>query len=421
MNNVDFNIKSNIIKENLIEKNEDKNTTAKIGDLKNSNNPKIIKKKIIKNNAIIYKNKENFIKEKNNTNNNKLMEDNSLNQIEKNLVGDFNNKKILENKINNTKLDSPNKILKKKEEVQSNDNNSLKENNDNKIDVTNINEILELINDLSLNNNEIEKIDEINNNIITNKLKLISILKDLFKNASNFNNNKKILMESIELILDSLSTELNIFYNINTMNSQCPQNIISYIREIISVFYIISTKCEIIQIIKENILNKLLILFLNYLEIDKEEKISDINNDFNDIFQKINKITLNIIQKSNREEIIIVLMKLISNFKEESNIALLGINCLVKLIKITDFKKIDSVKILTEIIITIQDEELFLGINNNKANELFLKSIKKLLNQLVMKRKYNILKDYQMAINNCNLQNEKVCEWIQKILEHNKY
>ena len=297
----------------------------------------------------------------------------------------------------------------------------MKENNDNKIDVTNINEILELINDLSLNNNEIEKIDEINNNIITNKLKLISIFKDLFKNSSNFDNNKKILMESIELILDSLSTELNIFYNINTMNSQCPQNIISYIREIISVFYIISTKCEIIQIIKENILNKLLILFLNYLEIDKEEKISDINNDFNDIFQKINKITLNIIQKSNREEIIIVLMKLISNFKEESNIALLGINCLVKLIKITDFKKIDSVKILTEIIITIQDEELFLGINNNKANELFLKSIKKLLNQLVMKRKYNILKDYQMAINNCNLQDEKVCEWIQKILEHNKY
>ena len=350
------------------------------------------------------------------------MEDNSLNQIEKNLINDFNNKKILENTINNNnKLNSPNKILKQKEEVQSNDNNSLKENNDNKIDVTNINEILELINDLSLNNNEIEKIDEINNNIITNKLKLISILKDLFKNSSNFDNNKKILMESIELILDSLSTELNIFYNINTMNSQCPQNIISYIREIISVFYIISTKSEIIQIIKENILNKLLILFLNYLEIDKEEKISDINNDFNDIFQKINKITLNIIQKSNREEIIIVLMKLISNFKEESNIALLGINCLVKLIKITDFKKIDSVKILTEIIITIQDEELFLGINNNKANELFLKSIKKLLNQLVMKRKYNILKDYQMAINNCNLQDEKVCEWIQKILEHNKY
>ena len=422
LNNVDFNIKNNIIKENLIEKNEEKNITAKNGDLKFNNNPKIIKKKIIKNNAIIYKNKENFIKEKNNINNNKLMEDNLLNQIEKNLINDFNNKKILENTINNNnKLDSPNKIIKQKEEVQSNDNNSLKENNDNKIDVTNINEILELINDLSLNNNEIEKIDEINNNIIINKLKLISIFKDLFKNSSNFDNNKKILMESIELILDSLSTELNIFYNINTMNSQCPQNIISYIREIISVFYIISTKSEIIQIIKENILNKLLILFLNYLEIDKEEKISDINNDFNDIFQKINKITLNIIQKSNREEIIIVLMKLISNFKEESNIALLGINCLVKLIKITDFKKIDSVKILTEIIITIQDEELFLGINNNKANELFLKSIKKLLNQLVMKRKYNILKDYQMAINNCNLQDEKVCEWIQKILEHNKY
>ena len=161
---------------------------------------------------------------------------------------------------------------------------------------------------------------------------------------------------------------------------------------------------------KEHILNKLLILFLNYLEIDKEEGISDINDIFNDILQKINKITLNII----------LLIKLISSLKEESDISLLAINCLVKLIKITNFKKCNIINILTEIIIAVDDEELSVENDISKINDLFLKSLKKLLNQLVLEKKGNILKDYQKAINRCNIQDEKVKDWMQKILEHNK-
>ena len=135
-------------------------------------------------------------------------------------------------------------------------------------------------------NNDKINIEELDMNniikIISNKLKLVEILKNLFDNPSNFNNNKKILFESIEVILDSLSNELNMFFNINTMMSdQCPKDILLYIIEIISIFFIISSKKEIIIILKDTILNKLLILFLNYLEIDKEEKISDINSDFN--------------------------------------------------------------------------------------------------------------------------------------------
>ena len=40
---------------------------------------------------------------------------------------------------------------------------------------------------------------------------------------------------------------------------------------------------------------------------------------------------------------------------------------------------------------------------------------------MVIEKKYNILKDYQMAVNLCNIQDEKICDWIQKILEHNKF
>ena len=162
-------------------------------------------------------------------------------------------------------------------------------------------------------------------------------------------------------------------------------------------------------------------MFLNYLEIDKEERISEINDIFKDMLQKINKITLNIIQKGKRELIIIILIKLISNFKEESDLSLLAINCLVKLIKITNFKKCNIIDILIEIIIAVEDEDLFLNAKNKKINELFLKTLKKLLNQLVIEKKYDILKDYQIAINRCNIQDIKVNEWIQKILEHNKF
>ena len=204
------------------------------------------------------------------------------------------------------------------------------------------------------------------------------------------------------------------------MIEDCANNILKYIQEIIALFFIISSKQEIISILKEHILNKLLILFLNYLEIDKEEGISDINDIFNDILQKINKITLNIIQKAKRDLMIILLIKLISSLKEESDISLLAINCLVKLIKITNFKKCNIINILTEIIIAVDDEELSVENDISKINDLFLKSLKKLLNQLVLEKKGNILKDYQKAINRCNIQDEKVKDWMQKILEHNK-
>ena len=109
-----------------------------------------------------------------------------------------------------------------------------------------------------MNNDEIniEELD-MNNiiNIISNKLKLVEILKNLFDNPSNFSNNKKILFESIEVILDSLSNELNMFFNINTMSDQCPKDILLYIIEIISIFFIISSKKEIIIILKDTILN----------------------------------------------------------------------------------------------------------------------------------------------------------------------
>ena len=287
-------------------------------------------------------------------------------------------------------------------------------------------EIISLLNELNSNNDEFnielynDENDTNNNNILSNKFKLISKFKDSFE-ENNYQKNKNIFIQSIDLILDSFSKEINFFFNLNTMIEDCSNNILKYTQEIISIFYLISSKQEIVSKLKENILNKLIILFLNYLEIDKEEGIAEINETFDTMLQKINKITLNIIQKGQREIIIIILIKLVSNFKEESDMSLLAINCLVKLIKITNFNKINIIDILTEIIIAVDDEELFKENSNKKINELFLKSIKKLLNQLVVQKKYNILKDYQIAINRCNIQDNKVSNWIQKILEHNKF
>ena len=426
LNNIDLNFKINDINTNM-EKN-------KIENLKEFNNGKIIKKKLVKNNNIIKNNNYN----KNNVpplnvkfNNPRVYFNNNI-KIKNNITKNETTKNNINYKDNASKNDIINNYEAKpfindnaiKDNIMNNFS-GINKNDIDRIEVINKNKIIELIKNLSLQNNEINP-EQLNinsniiNNIIINKLKLLSIIKDLFINSSNSNNTKNIIEESIELIFDSLSIELNLFLNINTIDEEFPKNIIEYIENIINIFYIISTKNDLITLLKENIINKVLILFLNYLEIDKDEKISRISDAFHNIIKRINKITLNIIQKSNRDLIYIVLLKLISNFKEENDIALLGINCLVKLIKITDFSKIDYVKILTEIIISVNDEELIIE-NNSKNNELFLKTIKKLLNQLVIERKYNILKDYQIAINKCNAQDEKVCDWIQKILEHYKY
>ena len=426
LNSIDFNFKINENNTNM-EKNSDEN-------IKDFNNGKIIKKKIVKNNNNIKNNNynKNSAPPLNVKFNNPRVNLNNNIKIKNNITKNETTKNNINYKDNSSKND----IINNNETKQFINDNTIKYNimhnfsginkNDiDRIEVINKNKIIELIKNLSLQNNEInlEQLSINNNitsNIIINKLKLLSIIKDLFTNSSNYNNIKKILEENIELIFDSLSIELNLFLNINTIDEEFPKNILEYIENIINIFYIISTKNDLIILLKENIINKVLILFLNYLEIDKDEKISRINDTFHNIIKRINKITLNIIQKSNRNLIYIVLLKLISNFKEENDIALLGINCLVKLIKITDFAKIDYVKILTEIIISVDDEELIKE-NNSKNNELFLKTIKKLLNQLVIERKYNILKDYQIAINKCNVEDEKVCDWIQKILEHYKY
>ena len=359
--------------------------------------------------------KENIIEE----NNTKI----NINNYKINLTNknDFEN---INNKVNNKTLKNNNKL-----KLINKDNNTIIENpkiKEGQKEIKSIKEINELLIELNASNDNFDielynkENDKNNNNILLTKFKLIAKLKNLFDD-SNYLKNKKIIIESIELILDSLSKEINFFFNINTMIEDCVNYIIKYTQEIILIFFIISSKQEIISILNENILNKLIILFLNYLEIDKEEGISNINNIFNDMLQKINKITLNICHKGKRETIIIILIKLISNFKDESEISLLAINILVKLIKVTNFKKINTNDILIEIIIAVEDENLFNEENNSKINELFLKSLKKLLNQLVIEKKYNILKDYQKAINKCNIQDSKVSVWIQKIIEHNKF
>ena len=334
---------------------------------------------------------------------------------------DFEN---INDKVNNPTIKNKNKL-----KLINKDNNTIIENQKIKEEqkqIKSIKEINELLIELNTSNDDFDielynkENDKNNNNILLTKFKFIAKLKNLFED-SNYLKNKKIIIESIELILDSLSKEINFFFNINTMIEDCINDIMKYTQEIISIFFIISSKQEIISTLNENILNKLIILFLNYLEIDKEEGIANINNIFNDMLQKINKITLNICHKGKRETIIIILIKLISNFKDESDISLLAINILVKLIKVTNFKKINTNDLLIEIIIAVEDENLFNEENNSKINELFLKTLKKLLNQLVIEKKYNILKDYQKAINKCNIQDSKVSVWIQKIIEHNKF
>ena len=359
-----------------------------------------------------------------------------VNEIKKkstitNFTIDLTNMDNNDNKIKFVNKDN-NTIIKEKKrnfKLTNKDNNTIIEKpklNEEKKEINNINDLKELLIKLNSSNEEFDielynQENDINNNkILSIKFKSISTLKNLFE-ENNYQEYKYLLIPTMELILDSLSSELNFFLNINTMIEDCSNNLINYIQELISIFLIISSKSEIIMVLKEDILNKLIILFLNYLEIDKEEEISEINDSFNTIIQKLNKITLNIIQKGKRELIIVILIRLISNFKGESDVSLLAINCLVQLIKITNFKKYNIVDILTEIIIAVDDDDLFNGKNNKKINELFLKCIKKLLNQLVIEKKSNILKDYQMAINRCNIKDVKVSDWIQKILEHNKF
>ena len=420
--------------------NDINNTNKNINDMSVNNVDQNVKKNLNSNytrNMNINTNPNSNLNQ--NINKNLIKNSNKNNEFD-----NINQKLHSENNLNNllikSKPISP-KISQKNNHISFNSNKNIKtmniesnkniapENSSTKTQILSSENIFELLQNLSNSNPDMEEEFEISDDIIkdlnineekiTNKLVILSTLKNLFaKNSNNYEINKKSIFDTISYIFEALSNELNIFFNINIImssNSKFPSYLYTYISELLNIFRLISNKSEIIVSLKENILNKICIMFLNYLQIDKEEKISQ---NFSELFNEINKITLNIIYKANRELIIIVLLKLINNFKNESDIALLGINCLVKLIKVTDFKEIRIYRLLDEVIIEVNDEDLMESMCKNKSNELFIKSIKKLLNNMVCVHKEKILKEYQKVIATNGIRDEKVIMWINKILEH---
>ena len=252
-------------------------------------------------------------------------------------------------------------------------------------------------------------------NQINDKEGYLDLIKDLFSLKMNFINNKKLILSFIDLISQTLISELEKYLNINTIYTNIPDEEVKYINNLIGVFNHIFLNKEIIEVIKIEIIKNLCITFFNYLQIDNEKKVLQI---YHQILKKINTIMINLIRNSKKDIIIYILLEISNEYRLYSDITNLSINCLLYLMKenLINYSELNSKNILikmTKIANEIDEKNLD---KNDKRSLFLIKYIKKLLKEIVYINKERIMNDYQNFIDN-NIQDNYIYIWIDKILE----
>ena len=271
------------------------------------------------------------------------------------------------------------------------------------ITINSANDIIDILNGISTVND------------INDRKGYLDLIKDLFSSKMNFINNKKYILSYIDLICQTLINELEKYVNINTIYKCISEGEIKYINNIINIFDHLSLNKIIIESMKEDILKKICVTFLKYLQSDNEKKVHQI---YSQILKNMNSIMLNFIQNSNKDLIICILLEISFEYRLSSNITNLSINCLLFLMKekLINYSKLNSKIILikiTKIVNEIDEKNIQ---KEDKRSLLIVKFIKKLLNEIVKLNKEKIMEDYQKYIDN-NINDNYVYVWIDKIIE----
>ena len=252
-------------------------------------------------------------------------------------------------------------------------------------------------------------------NKINDKEGYLDLIKDLFSLKMNFINNKKLILSFIDLICQTLIYEFEKYFNFNTIYTIISDEEVKYINNLIGIFNHIFLNKIILGVIKEDIIKKICITFFNYLQIDNEKKVPQI---YYQILKKINTVMLSLIQNSNNNLIICVLLEISNEYRLDSDITNLAINSLLFLMKenLINYSKLNSKVILIKITIIANEIDEKNIDKNDKRSLILIKFIKKLLKNFVINNKERIMEDYQNYIDN-NIQDNYIYIWIDKILE----
>lgn len=289
--------------------------------------------------------------------------------------------------------------IKKVEKEVIEEKDDLGEDQEHDVVINSKNDIIELLNEITEQEDPIEK------------EMYFSILNDIFTKKSNLQKNKKIILEAIELIIQTLLCEIEKYYNIFNSNEKDEQN---YVLTTLTLLYQITKNETIVKHIAKEVLYKISVALFNYLQVDIEkEKMKKT------ISHKMNSIILNIIEKGNFTDIIINFLVIADEYKYDSDISILASNCLLNLSKeFSNNNQNINVPVilnkLNEIMSKIDEKK----VKNDQKCSLFIKCIKKIIVELVKLKGEDIIVDYNNSIGNSHIHDKSIAPWIDKTLSY---
>jgi hypothetical protein len=177
----------------------------------------------------------------------------------------------------------------------------------------------------------IEILNEVTNcEDINNKINYILTLKEIFGSKKNFNLNKDKILINIDLIIQTISCELEKIFNINNIYLKSIKELeLKYITLLNKIFEYISNNKIIIETLNLETLQKICLTFFNYLQVDNSKKV---NQNYKSILEDMNTLMLSFISNSTKTHILISLLNIAYDYKD-CDISILSINCILYLLK----------------------------------------------------------------------------------------
>ena len=391
---------------------QSENAGIKKEDSSKNNDNKFVPKKII-----VKQKKSGGIKNPKsinvNTSNNNKINNKNLNLNSNNINNNYINNNIINNYYNN--------------------NNSIPNN-----DLS-----LSLYNNMNVNNNQNNN-NIINNNIssnstITSDKELLEIMNNLFSEdeaekmntiiiiheilCSKYQQNKFILIPNIDNIIKIIiQITHELFEYVDNLNSKIIP--LKFAKYLVTILCKLTSNKELIIHISYKVLYDLCYELLNYLLINGLDKIGT-NHEGNIIFKSLNSAMLRVIENCDTTSVILALLEIIKQNKNNSNSNLLcnlAIKCLLKTTQNIQgiINNIQLDKILLQMhLLTFNLDKLSSNNleQNSQSDIMIIRYIKNFIIDIVKIKKTDIMEDYNKSIGNNQYKDKYIYNWIRSTLD----
>ena len=355
-----------------------------------------------------------------NTSNNNKTNNKNLNLNSNNINNNYINNNIINNYYNNNNS-IPNTDLSlslyNNMNMNNNQNNNNNNNNNNNIINNNISSNSTITSD--------KELLEIMNNLFSEdeseKMNTIIIIHEIL--CSKYQQNKFILIPNIDNIIKIIiQITHELFEYVDNLNNKIIP--LKFAKYLVTILCKLTSNKELIIHISYKVLYDLCFELLNYLLINGLDKIGT-NHEGNIIFKSLNSAMLRVIENCDTTSVILALLEIIKQNKNNSNSNLLcnlAIKCLLKTTQnihgIINNIQLDKILLQMHLLTFNLDK---LSSNNMEQNSqsdiMIIRYIKNFIIDIVKIKKTDIMEDYNKSIGNNQYKDKYIYNWIRSTLD----